>query len=137
MKRKEEGRKRKVRVVLTQSRGRLEVVQEILEQRGYEVIRQPLIETQPLLDEQTKLEAQKLLDCAWLLFTSRTAAETWQHLFPPPSSHRSCRQKNRRSPATTRCGSSHHRRPAKRRKLCRDVFKSPESRFTRWLAARR
>ncbi len=67
-------------VVLTQSRGRLEVVQGMLEQRGYEVVRQPLIETQPLLDETTKLEAQKLLECKWLLFTSRTAAETWQKL---------------------------------------------------------
>jgi uroporphyrinogen-III synthase len=70
----------KMRVALTQSRGRLEVVQEMLEQRGYEVLRQPLIETQPLLDDATRLEAQKLLDCAWLLFTSRTAAETWQQL---------------------------------------------------------
>ncbi len=67
-------------VALTQSRGRLEVVQEMLGQRGYEVVRQPLIETQPLLDDATKLEAQKLLGCAWLLFTSRTAAETWQKL---------------------------------------------------------
>ncbi len=67
-------------VALTQSRGRLEVVQEMLEQRGYEVVRQPLIETQPLLDEATRLEAQKLLECKWLLFTSRTAAETWQKL---------------------------------------------------------
>lgn len=69
-----------VRVALTQSRGRLEVVHDMLEQRGYEVIRQPLIETQPLLDDETKLEAQKLLDCSWILFTSRTAAETWQKL---------------------------------------------------------
>jgi uroporphyrinogen-III synthase len=88
MKRKEESvrslsesvGKRKVRVALTQSRGRLEVVQEMLEGRGYEVIRQPLIETQPLLDEKTKLEAERLLECAWVLFTSRTAAETWQKL---------------------------------------------------------
>ena len=82
--------KSKVRVALTQSRGRLEVVQEMLESRGYEVIRQPLIETQPLSDEATKLAAQKFLECAWILFTSRTAAETWQKLdlpsslFPPP-----------------------------------------------------
>lgn len=69
-----------MRVALTQSRGRLEATQEMLEQRGYEVIRQPLIETQPLLDEKTKLEAQKLLKCSWILFTSRTAAETWQKL---------------------------------------------------------
>ena len=81
--------KSKVRVALTQSRGRLEVVQAMLESRGYEVIRQPLIETQPLLDEATKLAARKLSECAWILFTSRTAAETWQKLdlqFPPPSS---------------------------------------------------
>jgi uroporphyrinogen-III synthase len=80
-----------LRVALTQSRGRLEIVQEMLEQRGYEVVRQPLIETQPLLDEGTKREAQKLLDCAWLLFTSRTAAETWQKLgfthHPSPITH--------------------------------------------------
>lgn len=69
-----------MRVALTQSRGRLEVVQEMLGARGYEVLRQPLIETQPFLDEGTKLSAQKLLECSWLLFTSRTAAETWQKL---------------------------------------------------------
>ena len=69
-----------MRVALTQSRGRLEVVQEMLEQRGYEVIRQTLIETQALLDEKTKIEAQKLLECAWLLFTSRTAAEVWSQI---------------------------------------------------------
>jgi uroporphyrinogen-III synthase len=69
-----------IRVALTQSRGRLEATQEMLEQRGYTVVRQPLIETQPLLHEETKAEAQKLLECAWILFTSRTAAETWQKL---------------------------------------------------------
>jgi uroporphyrinogen-III synthase len=74
------GQGRGLRVVLTQSRGRLESLQEMLEGRGYEVVRQPLIETQPLLDETTRLEAQKLLECAWILFTSRTAAETWQKL---------------------------------------------------------
>jgi uroporphyrinogen-III synthase len=67
-------------VALTQSRGRLETLQEMLEQRGFEVIRQPLITTQPLLDEKTRLEAERLLECAWILFTSRTAAETWQQL---------------------------------------------------------
>jgi uroporphyrinogen-III synthase len=80
MTRKEERGKRKVRVALTQSRGRLERVQEMLEERSYEVVRQPLIETQPLLHEKTRLEAEKLLDCAWILFTSRTAAETWQQI---------------------------------------------------------
>ncbi|MGL4609377.1 MAG: uroporphyrinogen-III synthase [Trueperaceae bacterium] len=74
-----------MRVALTQSRGRLEVVQEMLETRGYEVVRQPLIETQPLLDEKTRFEAEKLLDCAWILFTSRTAAETWSTLLSPYS----------------------------------------------------
>jgi uroporphyrinogen-III synthase len=68
------------RVALTQSRGRLETLQEMLEQRGFEVARQPLIETRPLLDEQTRLEAEGLLECAWILFTSRTAAEIWQQL---------------------------------------------------------
>jgi uroporphyrinogen-III synthase len=80
MKEKRGKRKGKLRVALTQSRGRLETLQEMLEGRGYEVIRQPLIETQPLLDEQTKLKTQKLLECAWILFTSKTAAETWQKL---------------------------------------------------------
>jgi uroporphyrinogen-III synthase len=70
----------RVKVALTQSRGRLEKVQEILEGRGYEVVRQPLIQTEPLLDDVTKLEAQKLLECAWILFTSRTSAEVWQQL---------------------------------------------------------
>jgi uroporphyrinogen-III synthase len=73
-------------VALTQSRGRLETLQEMLEQRGFEVVRQPLIETQPLLDEKTRHEAEGLLGCAWILCTSRTAAETWQQLsvgFPP------------------------------------------------------
>jgi uroporphyrinogen-III synthase len=68
-----------LRVALTQSRGRLESLQAMLEQRGYEVIRQPLIETQPLLDDKIRLEAQKLLECAWILFTSRTSVEVWQH----------------------------------------------------------
>jgi uroporphyrinogen-III synthase len=71
---------RTLRIALTQSRGRLETLQKLLEQRGFEVVRQPLIETQPLLHEKTRLEAEKLLECAWILFTSRTAAETWQKL---------------------------------------------------------
>lgn len=69
--------------MLTQSYGRLEGLQTLLEQRGYEVIREPLIETQPLLDDKTKLEAKKLLQCAWILFTSRTSVEVWQQLDIP------------------------------------------------------
>jgi uroporphyrinogen-III synthase len=86
---KEERRKWKgrLRIALTQSRGRLENLQEMLEQRGYEVIRQPLIEIQPLLNKETRLKAQKLLECAWILFSSRTAAETWQQLDLPFTHH--------------------------------------------------
>ncbi len=83
MKEERKERRRGRRVVLTQSYGRLEGLQTLLEQRGYEVIREPLIETQPLLDDKTRLEAEKLLQCAWILFTSRTSVEVWQQLDIP------------------------------------------------------
>jgi uroporphyrinogen-III synthase len=71
----------KVRVALTQSRGRLESLQAMLEQRGYEVIRQPLIKIRPI--RKNEIEAELLLGCSWILFTSISAVESWQLLGLP------------------------------------------------------
>jgi uroporphyrinogen-III synthase len=73
--------------VLTQSIGRLEGLGRELENRGYRVTRQPLIETQVLLDDTTRTKASKLLECKWILFTSRTSAEVWPQLIPSPITH--------------------------------------------------
>lgn len=68
----------KARVALTQSTGRLEGLSTSLEQRGYDVIRNPLIETRPCTDDATVAAAWELLELPWVLFTSRAAVEAWR-----------------------------------------------------------
>ena len=81
--RRKKEERRKVRVALTQSEGKLVGLEEGLLERGYEVVRQPLIETTPLLSEDVKGRARKLLECPWLLFTSPSAVEAWNALGLP------------------------------------------------------
>ncbi len=64
-----------MRIALTQSEGRLEGLQEVLEALGLEVWRIPLIETQTLRADPTPL-----LDCRWWLFTSVAAVRAIQEL---------------------------------------------------------
>lgn len=71
------------RVVLTQSDGRLEGLASGLAERGWDVIRHPLIETRPRLDAATRSHAADLLELSWLLFTSRSAVEAWEELELP------------------------------------------------------
>ena len=72
-----------MRIALTQSRGRLEHLKEKLEQNGFTVFPNPLIETRPLLKKEVREQAKDLLNCQWLLFSSSTAIETWQSLGLP------------------------------------------------------
>lgn len=69
-----------VRVALTYSPGRLEGLDELLEERGYQIVRQPLIETVPRSDPQTRAAAEKLLALPWLLVTSRSTVEALRAL---------------------------------------------------------
>ncbi len=72
-----------MRVALTQSRDRLKYLKEGLEQNGFTVIHNPLIETRPLLTKEVRKQAKELLNCQWLLFSSSTAIEAWQCLGLP------------------------------------------------------
>ena len=72
--------KRKLRVALTQSEGKLVGLEEGLLKHGFDVIRVPLIETRPLLRDEVKERASALLTCPWLLFTSQSAVEAWAAL---------------------------------------------------------
>ena len=69
-----------MRVVLTQSAGKLVDLETLLKKRGYEVERSPLISTAPLLSKEVKARASQLLSCAWLLFTSPSGVEAWGDL---------------------------------------------------------
>jgi uroporphyrinogen-III synthase len=69
-----------MRVVLTQSEGRLKGLEQSLQQRGYEVIRSPLIKTRPLVTPQLRAAARELLACPWLLFTSPAGVNAWSQL---------------------------------------------------------
>ena len=71
------------RVVLTQSAGRLEGLAAGLRERGWDVVRQPLIATEPRRDDATRREARTLLDLPWILFTSRSTVEAWHALELP------------------------------------------------------
>lgn len=63
------------RIALTHSPGRLDGLQELLEERGYEVLRRPLIETTPRTDPATRAAAANLMALPWLLVTSRSTVE--------------------------------------------------------------
>jgi uroporphyrinogen-III synthase len=60
-----------MKVVLTHSNGRFEILQTILEQRGFSVVHHPLIRTQATLN----IDLEPILDCEWWLFTSVAAVE--------------------------------------------------------------
>lgn len=66
---------RKPVVALTQSPGRLDGLQELLESRGFEVLRRPLVTTVPRLDEATRSRAREVSTLPWLLLTSRSTVE--------------------------------------------------------------
>ncbi len=61
-------------VVLTHSNNRFEILQTVLEQRGFSVIHHPLIRTQSI--ENFNLEP--IMACEWWLFTSVAAVEALQ-----------------------------------------------------------
>lgn len=61
------------RIGLTQSRGRLEELGLLLEARGFETVRRPLIETVIRVDERTRAAASALASLPWLLLTSRAS----------------------------------------------------------------
>ncbi len=70
-------------VALTQSKNRLKDLKEKLEQKGFTVIHNPLIETHPILTDEVCKQAKELINCEWLLFSSSTAIEAWQSLGLP------------------------------------------------------
>lgn len=72
-----------MRVVLTQSEGRLEALERELAARGFEVLRCPLIGITPLDTPEVRAQAAALLELPWLLFASRSAVEAWQRLELP------------------------------------------------------
>ncbi|MBS3934199.1 MAG: uroporphyrinogen-III synthase [Truepera sp.] len=72
-----------MKVVLTQSVGRLVGLEQALTARGYEVVRSPLIRTEPLLSAAVRERAAALLACPWLLFTSPAGVEAWRALALP------------------------------------------------------
>ena len=63
------------RVALTHSPGRLDDLVRLLQERGFEVVRQPLIETVPRTDPRTRAAAAGLMRLPWLLLTSRSTVE--------------------------------------------------------------
>ncbi|CAN5801545.1 hypothetical protein BH24DEI2_BH24DEI2_17480 [soil metagenome] len=70
----------KPRIALTQSPGKLAGLEAGLLERGFEVVRSPLIKTEPILTEAVRERAEALLHCPWLLFTSPNGVETWGKL---------------------------------------------------------
>lgn len=70
-------------VALTQSEGRLEGLEELLQERGFAVTRSPLIETLPILSDAVREQLHTLLELPWVLFTSPAAAYAWQRLELP------------------------------------------------------
>ena len=66
-----------MRVVLTQSAGKLEDLATSLRARGFEVVRNPLVRTEPLLTCDVRRVALELLACPWILFTSPAAVAAW------------------------------------------------------------
>ena len=68
---------KKLKVALTQSPGKLAGLEAGLLERGFEVVRSPLIKTEPLLTEAVRKRAEDLLACPWLLFTSPSGVEAW------------------------------------------------------------
>lgn len=63
------------RVALTHSPGRLDDLASLLQAKGYEVVRRPLLQTVPRTDQRTRTEAQQLIALPWMLLTSRSTIE--------------------------------------------------------------
>ncbi|MEX2536419.1 MAG: uroporphyrinogen-III synthase [Trueperaceae bacterium] len=74
------------RVALTQSPGRLDELQALLEARGFEVLRLPLVETVTRTDPRTRFAAVTLTSLPWLLITSRSTVEALVSLGALPPS---------------------------------------------------
>ena len=61
-------------VVLTHSNNRFEILQTVLERRGFSVVHHPLICTQTVKN----VNLEPIMDCEWWLFTSVAAVEALQ-----------------------------------------------------------
>ena len=72
-----------MRVALTQSEGRLAGLERALQERGFDVLRVPLIQTEPLLTPAVREAARALIGLPWLLFTSPAGVEAWGALGLP------------------------------------------------------
>ena len=72
-----------MRIALTQSAGRLEGLASTLRERGFEVIRHPLIEIRFRLDAEARRRGLALARLPWLLFASRSAVQAWRRLQLP------------------------------------------------------
>ena len=63
--------------------GKLQGLETSLSERGFEVVRSPLVTTEPLLTDEVRARAQALLTYPWLLFTSPSGVEAWGALELP------------------------------------------------------
>jgi uroporphyrinogen-III synthase len=58
-------------VILTHSNNRFEILQSVLEQRGFSVVHHPLVRTRAI----PNVNLEPIMDCDWWLFTSVAAVE--------------------------------------------------------------
>lgn len=72
-----------MRVGLTHSVGSLPGLDARLQDLGFVVEWQPLVETRSILDEDTRRQAAALLRSDWLVFPSRSAVRAWAELGLP------------------------------------------------------
>ncbi len=61
-------------VILTHSNNRFEILQTVLEQRGFSVVHHPLVRTRAI----PNVNLESIMDCEWWLFTSVAAVEALQ-----------------------------------------------------------
>ena len=71
-------------IALTHAEGRLIGLEQALEQRGFDVLRIPLVRTEVLMDANVA----PLLECSWWLFTSTSAVESLVKLGVSFAGHR-------------------------------------------------
>lgn len=67
-------------VALTHSQGALTGLPQLLEERGLAVTHTPLLQAVPRDDEETRAGAKALLQCPWLLITSRNTVNALRSL---------------------------------------------------------
>jgi uroporphyrinogen-III synthase len=72
-----------MQVLLTHSSGKLETLEPALVALGCNVSHRPAIITHTRFDGLTRTHAEALLECPWLVFTSRSAVTAWQQLGLP------------------------------------------------------